>query len=252
MSKLGYVLLVVGFCSFLATDVSAQSCSNFRHCDNLGKAAQKAGNPALAQQYYREACFVEVAQSLVNLRSNACRAVTTISGELDSYTSADLFFSQACNGGVDAGCFHLALLENDRGNLQRAMEIMKPLCDRDYIIHKNVWSSGCNEYEQMVRTWEIQYPPPPRQPRDNAIQIPIFLMTLLLPLIAAVFLGLKRYYVSLTLSGCTFFSYGFYEYGVSPYASIRIDLLILLPLLLLALVIFIAGIVLIFKKSRLA
>jgi len=30
------------------------------------------------------------------------------------------------------------------------MEMMKPLCDRKYIIHKNVHSSGCTEVNNMT------------------------------------------------------------------------------------------------------
>jgi len=143
----------------------------------------------------------------------------------------------------------LPLLENDRGNLQLAMEMMKPLCDRNYIIHKNVHSSGCTEYKDMKRTWEAQNPRPPRQPRANFIQIPVFVITLLLPLVATVFVFLKRYFVSLTLSGLAFIFYGYYEYGVSPYAAIRIDLLLILPLLLLSLAIFLASVLLLYKRK---
>jgi len=68
-------------------------------------------------------------------------------------------------------------------------------------------------------------------------------------LIAAVFLILKLRVVSLVLSGLAFVSYGYYEYGVSPYANIRIDLLIIYPLLLLSLVIFITSAVLMLKRK---
>jgi len=74
-------------------------------------------------------------------------------------------------------------------------------------------------------------------------------ITLLLPLVAAVFLFLKRYFVSFTLSGLAFIFYGYYEYGVSPYAAIRLDLLLILPLLLLSLAIFLASVVLLFKRK---
>jgi len=215
----------------------------------LGRATRDAGDLSKAQSYYQKACFMEAAKSLFNFRNTSCKAVTTISGELDNYTSAYSFFNKACNDGKDAGCFHLALLENDRGNLQLAMEMMKLLCDRNYIIHKNVHSSGCTEYKDMKRAWEAQNPRPPRQPRDNIIQIPVLVITLLLPLIATVFLFLKRHYVSLILSGLAFISYGYYEYGVSPYAAIRIDMLAILPLLLLSLAIFIASAVLLFKRK---
>lgn len=192
---------------------------------------------------------METVKPLLNLRNNSCRAVSTISGELDNYISAHTFFNKACTAGKDAGCFHLALLENERGDLRLAMEIMEPLCDRKYIIHENVWSSACNEYERMKQAWKVQNP---RQPRDDAIQLSILGATLVLPLIAAGFLLLRRYYLSLSLSVLAFISYGHYEYGVSPYANIRIDLLAIYPLLLVSLAVCLASAALLFKtKSKL-
>lgn len=247
MKKLNYSLLFLCLSPLLWGSTFAQSCNTFRQCDNLGKAAREAGDHSEAQSYYKKACFMDVKRSLVNLRNNSCKAVTTISVELNNYASAYTFFNKACNGGKDAGCFHLALLENDRGNLQLAMEMMKPLCDRKYIVDKAVHSSGCTEYKDMKRTWEAQNPGQPRQARDNATQIPVFVITLLLPLIATVFLSLKQYSVSFILSGLTFISYGFYEYGVSPSANIRIDLLLIFPLLLLSLKNLITSAPLLFK-----
>jgi len=244
-----YSLLILCLFSLIWGYTFAQSCNTFRECDNFGRASRDAGDLSKAQSYYQKACFIEAAKSLANLRNNSCKAVTTISGEMDDYASAYSFFNKACNDGKDAGCFHLALLENDRGNLQLAMEMMKPLCDRKYIIHKNVHSSGCTEYKTMERIWENQNPRPPRQPRVNSIQIPVFVITLLLPLVATVFLFLRRYFVSLIISGLAFIFYGYYEYGVSPYAAIRIDMLLILPLLLLSLAIFIASVVLLFKRK---
>jgi len=244
-----YSLLILGLLSLIWGNTFAQSCNTFRECDNFGRASRDAGDLSKAQSYYQKACFIEVRRSLVNLRNNSCKAVTTISGELDNYASAYSFFNKACNEGKDAGCFHLALLENDRGNLQLAMEMMKPLCDRKYIIHKNVHSSGCTEYKTMERIWEIQNPRPPKQPRDNIIQVPVFVIILLLPLVAAVFLFLKRYFVSFILSGLAFIFYGYYEYGVSPYAAIRLDMFLILPLLLLSLAIFLASVVLLYKRK---
>ena len=249
MNKLIYSLLILCLFPLLWVNTFAQSCNTFRECDNLGRATRDAGDLSKAQSYYQKTCFMEVEKSLFNFRNTSCKAVTTISGELDNYASAYSFFNKACNDGKDAGCFHLALLENDRGNLQLAMEMMKPLCDRKYIIHKNVHSSGCTEYKDMKRTWEAQNPRPPRQPRDNIIQIPVLVITLLLPLIATVFLFLRRHYVSLILSGLAFISYGYYEFGVSPYAAIRLDLLVIYPLLLLSLAIFIASTKFLFKRK---
>ncbi len=249
MTKHIYTLLILGLFSLIWGNTFAQSCNTFRECDNFGRASRDAGDLSEAQSYYQKACFMEVKRSLVNLRNNSCKAVTTISGELDNYASAYSFFNKACNEGKDAGCFHLALLENDRGKLQLAMEMMKPLCDRKYIIDKNVHSSGCTEYKDMKRTWEAQNPRPPRQPRANFIQIPVFVITLLLPLVATVFLFVKRYFVSFTLSGLAFIFYGYYEYGVSPYAAIRLDMFLILPILLLSLAIFLASVLLLYKRK---
>lgn len=184
-------------------------------------------------------------EALLNLRNNACLAVTAISSKLDNYASAYSFFNKACNDGADAGCFHLALLENDRGNAQRAMEIMQPLCDRQYVVHKNVCSSGCNEYRQMKQAWEVKNK---RQPRAEVVQITLAAVTLLLPLAAAVSLFFRRYFVSFVLSASAFIVYAYYEYGVSPYASIRIDLLLIYPLLLLSLIVLTFSTALIFRK----
>lgn len=191
---------------------------------------------------------MDAAKPLLNLRNNACRAVTTISEELDDFASAHAFFSEACEDRRDAGCFHLALLESDRGNSELAMELMKPLCDRKYIIHKNVHTSGCTEYARMKLAWKSQNP---RPARDAAIQMPALAITVLLPLIAVVFSFLRRHHVGLILSALAFLSYGYYEYGVAPYANIRIDLLVILPVLLINLVTFLANVVvLIRRKSR--
>lgn len=207
MKKLICSLLVLSLFTIPLANAFAQPCDTFRECDNLGRAVRDKGDLSKAQSYFQIACFMEAEKALFNLRNNSCRAVTTISGEVDNYASAYISFNKACNDGEDAGCFHLALLENDRGNLQLAMEMMKPLCARKYIIHKNVWSSGCSEYERMKRTWEAQSP---RQPRDDAIQIPVLVITLLSPLIATVFLLLRRYNLSLIVSGLAFIFYGYY------------------------------------------
>ena len=248
MKKLINYLLIIGLFPFLPVNTFAQSCDSFRECDDLGRAAREAGELSKAQAYYQKACFMEAAKPLFNLRNNSCLAVTLISGKIDNYASAYTFFNKACNDGSDAGCFHLALLENDRGNLQLAMEMMKPLCDRKYIIGENIYSNGCTEYKQMKSLWKVQNP---RQPRGNAIQIPVLVLILLLPLIAIGFLPFRQYFVSFILSGLTFILYGYYEYGVSPYADIRIDLLVIFPMLLVSLATLLTSVVLLLKrKSR--
>ena len=97
MKKLIYSLLFLCISPLLWGSTFAQSCYKFRQCDNLGKAAREAGVLSEAQSYYKKACFMEVRRSLVNIRNNTCKAVTTISGELDSYASASTFFNKACN-----------------------------------------------------------------------------------------------------------------------------------------------------------
>jgi hypothetical protein len=217
-------------------ELAGTRCDTFRDCDNLGRAARDAGDLATAKAYYSQACFMEAADPLLGLRDNACRQVTTISGESDDYASAYTFFDQACTDGQDAGCFHLALLEKDRGNLETAMRIMEPLCHKDYIIHENIATSGCREYEQMEREWAIQNP---REPRANAIQIAVFAFFFLLSFMAIGFSVFKRYSNSLILSTLAFATYAYYESGVSPYAAIRIDLLLILPMLFVNLILFV-------------
>lgn len=240
MFKTTCLLLTIGAFPVIALDAQAQSCDDFRQCGELAQTAKQAGDPESALIYYQNACSMDVAESFLNLRNNSCLAITKLSGELDNYATAYSFFNDACKNGKDTGCFHLSLLEYNRGNLKPAMEIMKPLCDKNFIIAENVYSNACTEYKQMKSVWKVQNP---RQPRDNSIQLPVFLVTIILPLIATVFLLLKRPYTSLILSLSGFLLYGYYEYGVSPYANIRVDLLVLLPVLLLNLVIFIASIV---------
>ena len=168
-----FALSMIGWLWLSATqELVGPRCNTFRDCDDSGRAARDADDLLTAKAYYSQACFMEVADPLLNLRNNACRQVTTISKELDDYATAYVFFDQACTEGKDAGCFHLALLEQDRGNMETAMGIMKPLCDKDYIIHENVATSGCREYERMVRECEIQNP---RGPRANSIRQPHFL-----------------------------------------------------------------------------
>lgn len=241
-----FLLIIFGIFPLIPLSVHAQSCNEFRQCDDLGRSAKESGNLTEALTYYQKACFMEVKKPFLNLRNNACLSVTKISGDLDNYASAYSFFNQACHEGKDTGCFHLALLEYDRGNLEPAMKMMKPLCDKNFIIAENVYSNACTEYKQIKSVWKVQHP---RQPRDSNIQMPVFLVTLVLPLIATVFLFLKRYYTSLTLSILGFLAYGYYEYGVSPFADIRIDLLVILPALLLNLVILIVCVVKLVKNK---
>jgi hypothetical protein len=226
-----------------------QPCNTFRDCESSGGAARDAGDLATAKAYYSRACFMEVADPLLGLRDNACRQVTTISKELDDYASAYTFFNEPCADGKDAGCFHLALLENDRGNLETAMEIMKPLCDKKYIIHKNISTTGCREYRRMTREWDIQNP---REPRANSIQLPVLVIFLLLSLTAIGFLVFRRYPIGLILSILAFATYAYYESGVSPYAAIRIDLLIILPLLVVDLVVFAGSVWGLLRKKTLS
>ena len=238
-------VMVVGFFLSVLANPHAELCHTFRKCDDLARAAKDAGDLIIAQTYYKKACFMDAAKPLLNLRNNSCRSVTTISGELDGFTSAYAFFSKACKEGQDAGCFHWSLLESERGHLELAMEMMKPLCDKKYIIHKGVHSSGCTEYAQMKQVWKVQNP---RPARDSSIQMPVLAITVFLPLMAVVISFLRWHHAGLILSGLAFVSYGYYEYGVGPYTNIRIDLLVVLPVLLVNLVAFIANVVVLVKK----
>ena len=245
--RLLFSLSMLGWLWLPATqELAGPRCDTFRDCDNLGRAAREAGDLATAKTYYSQACFMDAANPLLGLRDNACRQVTTISGELDDYASAYTFFDEACTDGKDAGCFHLALLEGDRGNLETAMSIMKPLCDKDYTIHENIATSGCWEYERMEREWAVQNP---REPRANAIQIPVFAFFFLLSFMAIGFSVFKRYSLSATLSALAFATYAYYESGVSPYAAIRIDLLLILPMLVVNLILFARNLFGWFKKT---
>ena len=242
-----FSLSVLGALLFPTTqEFAARRCNTFRDCDDSGRAARDAGDLATARAYFSQACFLEVRDPLLGLRDNACRQVTTISKELDDYAPAYTFFDDACRGGKDAGCFHLARLEDDRGNLDKAMEMMKPLCDKKYIIHKNISTTGCREYERMKRKWDVQNP---QKPRANSIQIPVLVGFLLLSIMAIGFSVFRRYPLSLAFSILAFAAYAYYESGVSPYAAIRIDLLIILPILFVNLLLVLRGVWGLLKKK---
>ncbi len=149
-------LLILGLVPTAGT--SAQSCSTFAACDQLARAVRDKDDLYTAQAHYQTACFAPVAEALLNLCNNACLAVTAISSELDNYASAYSFFNKACNDGADAGCFHLALLENDRGNAHRAMEIMQPLCDRQYA-QRVGWHLISRKNAGSIKEAEVQCDP---------------------------------------------------------------------------------------------
>lgn len=244
-----YLLSVslLGWLLFATTqEISGPRCNTFRDCDDSGRAARDAGDLATARAYFSQACFLEVPNPLLGLRDNACRQVTTISKELGDDAPAYTFFDDACRDGKDAGCFHLALLEDDRGNLEKAMEIMKPLCDKKYIIHRNISTTGCRAYERMSRKWDVQNP---RKPRANSIQIPVLVGFLLLSLTAVGFSVLKRHPLALAFAILAFATYAYYESGVSPYAAIRIDLLVIFPILIVNLLLALRGLWALFKKN---
>ncbi len=242
-----FSLSLLGWLLFATTqEIPGPPCNTFRDCDNSGRAARDAGDLATARAYFSQACFLEVPNPLLGLRDNACRQVTTISKELDDYAPAYTFFDEACKDGKDAGCFHLALLEDDRGNLEKAMEIMKPLCDKKYVVHENIATTGCTGYERMERKWDVQNP---RKPRANSIQIPLLVGFLLLSLMAIGFSVLGRYPLGLGFAILAFATYAYYESGVSPYAAIRIDLLIIFPILIVNLLLVLRGVWGLFKKN---
>ncbi len=235
-----FSLSLLGWLLFATTqEIPGPPCNTFRDCDDSGRAARDAGELTTARAYFSQACFLEVPNPLLGLRDNACRQVTTISKELDDYAPAYTFFDEACKDGKDAGCFHLALLEDDRGNLEKAMEIAKPLCDKKYFVHKNISTTGCRAYERMSRKWDVQNP---RKPRASSIQIPVLVGFLLVSLMAIGFLVLRRYPLSLAFSILAFATYAYYESGVSPYAAIRIDLLIIFPILFVNLLLILRGV----------
>lgn len=68
-------------------------------------------------------------------------------------------------------------------------------------------------------------------PRNSVLQISALIMIVLLPMISLALLR-KVPKISLVLSLATFPLYIYYESGISPWANIRIDLFIVIPLLI--------------------
>ena len=68
-----------------------------------------------------------------------------------------------------------AKLEEEKGNLKSAIDIMKPLCKKGFSKKGIYGFDGCVGLKQLKTKYKIQNP---RKPRHNAFQLPIFFLIL--------------------------------------------------------------------------
>ena len=94
-------------------------------------------------------------------------------------------------------------------------------------------------------------------PRRGNFQIIIFVLILLTSIISFGFLIYsykkkirKTLIVALVLSAFSFIIYVYYENGVSIYAAIRVDLLLIIPSLIISLIVFILSVILMKDKNQ--
>ena len=215
-------------------------CRSFRACHERAKAARAEKDFSLGLKFFSRACAMEVKPSLVGLRFSSCQQVIEFSKTVDNYATARAQFGEDCGRGLENGCFFLGKLAEEQGNLARAMEIMEPLCDSGFR-HKGVSGyDGCDALKIMKLKWKSLHPDPPRKNRTGPLQIGAFLAVFVFVVLSPIdvirsFVKKSRQAAlrALIFSLLGFAVYGFYESGVSPYAAIRIDLLLLLPTLLL-------------------
>lgn len=227
-----------------------ENCPSFRHCYNQAKTAQQNGKLSEAYQYYANTCAMDVKRQFIGFRFDSCNQVIKISKEVDEYSSAMNFFGDSCDQGNSNGCFFLGKLEENKGNLRKAIEIMEPLC-KDGFSNKGVYGyNGCDALKFLKLKWDRENPPPPKQYRKGAAALYSFLAVFVFPSISIFLMrisNIKRnknfntIAIGSTLLG--FLVYVYYESGISPYAAIRVDLLLILPLLVLNLVLLIRSII---------
>ncbi len=241
------ILFVLAAGSSLAAE---DSCLTFRSCYEKGRKMRAAGEKAMALSAFSKACSKETKKSLVALKYSVCSEMIRYSKELDNAVTARTLFQNLCDNGVDNGCFFLGKLEEELGELEKAMALMEPLCDSGFTNPHVSGYDGCDALENLKRKWDMIHPPPPKQPRANTIQIPVFVSIFMFILLALVFLIWataikirKKALQAALFSFLGFAAYIFYESGVSPYAAIRIDLLLAFPALILNLVIFVLAII---------
>ena len=187
MSRAGalFSLLVV-----LSFSVWAQGdCRSFRECYELGRRADRENDLPLALRAFSNACSKDVKRSLIALKFSACLQLLRISETFDDYSTARTFFEDQCHNGVQNGCFFLGKLEEDQGNLERAMEIMKPLCRQDFSNPSVFGYGGCDALESLHRKWESLHPDPPRKSRKGPLQIAAFFSVFVFVFVSLAFVG---------------------------------------------------------------
>ena len=228
--------------SLLNLSVWAQSeCKTIRDCYYAAKNAEENEKFSLSYSKYARACTISGKESHIAFKYSSCNKVIALSGETDNFKSAEDLFSKLCKQGNEDGCFFRGKLEESKGNLPKAMEIMESLCDRGFSHPGVAFYDACDVLEQLQYTWSIKHPEPPKPSRSGPLQWIAFFTVLLLPLISWILINWTKISKSpvgntilIALSLVAFLAYGYYESGISPRDNIRIDLLLILPALILS------------------
>jgi hypothetical protein len=244
----------------VAQPATAQDvCGSFRNCYNTGSQARDGGNIPLAIKAYSKACRIEVKQSLSALKYSACLQIINFSRATDDFKTAHTYFEKDCTEGSSNACLFLGKLEAEQGNIKRAMELAQPLCEEGFR-YKNISGyDACEELKKYKRQWKREHPDPPSPPRPIPLAIAGFAGIIIFTLLSFVLflwsfkkakpktsframvfslLGLASYYV-------------YYESGVPGHAAIRLDLLILLPILITNIVVLISASVRLWTQKKL-
>lgn len=217
-------------------------CRGFRDCYDSAQAAEGEGKSDIAITYYELACPMAVKRVYGALKIAACEKIITLSNSIDNYATASTHFSQRCAQDVNEACFFLGRITERQGDLPKAIELMKPLCDAGFSLPVVSGYDSCDVLARLQQKWEIRNPKPAR---PIVLQYIAFFSIVALSFVAAVLFGLFLYTRNhrlaagaLIVSILVFLVYGYYESGVPASANIRIDLFIIIPALLVSLTIF--------------
>jgi len=226
-------------------------------CRGLAKRMEEAGNFEEAYRYYRRACVDLPPRGAIL----ACSYFFKVAKRLDRVNEAGQPLEAKCLKGNDIICYHLAKAYLDIEDDEHAEPHLARLCEKDFRLAKNVSFGPCSDLAgsferrgkltQAHRYFQIDcerdhqfshmsctafdilerklHPPP----KPGPASIKAFVALLILPFLSLLLLiwrrpiGLKI--VRLLLPVLFIGLYVFYESTVSPYASIRIDMLLIIP-----------------------
>ena len=245
-------ILFVKFCTIcLLTLLSSVGfaigpCGGFRDCYDRGAEARERGNLAEAYSIFSLTCETEVPRVYGGFRVGSCQFLVQNRVELGKELETQEYFGSRCTKGSDHACYFLGIIQEEDGQDEAAMATMRSLCRKKFGV-SGVSVDPCQKLKYMKRQWKANHP---RPARTGPPQIAAFLVTLLLPIVALVLFGISLRknrrglcLWTLCISVAGLFVYGFYEYGVPSHAAIRIDMLLILPLLGLNLVLIVSSLV---------